>query len=247
MIGDDEAIFSGKYKGLELNVRYDLKGASEKDAAGALVEIVKKIEPFAYEFSEIDCKKVEEIALKAGKDLASVVKYIRENPVRKMLEGTVKDAKLVSASESYFFNRVLTNAGVALLPDVKTSIKPETEKVEGQIVFVGKYGKWVAIKKLAIEGVKNWEVSGLLSGMVQTAVNKAFEFTGESGEVSTGKRRKSFGAAADLLEGLAGKDTYTIVKSLENLGYAPYAHPGMLTAAHPEIKPPKPRGRMPKG
>ncbi len=247
MIGEDEIIFSGKYKGLDSNVRYGLKGASEKDAAGVLVEIIKTIEPFAYQFSEIDCKKVEEIASKAGKDLKSIEKFIRENNVRKMLEVTVKEDKLITAAESYFFNRVLTNAGIAPRPDVPCTVKPVTEKAEGQIVFVGKYGKWVAIKKLTLEGVKDWEVSGLLSGVVQTAVNKAFEFTGQSGEVALGKRRKSFGAAADLLEELAGKDAYTVIKSLENLGYAPYAHPGMLTAAHPDIKPPKPRGRIAKG
>lgn len=248
MIGDDEIIFSGKYKGLNLNVRYGLKGASEKDVAGVLVEIIKTIEPLAYQFSEIDYRKVEEIASKAGKDLASIAKFIRENSVRKMLEGTVKDVKLITAAESYFFNRALTNTGIALLPDVKCSIKPETEKVEGQIVFVGKYGKWTAIKKLALEeGIKDWEVSGLLSGIVQTTVNKSFEFSGETSDVGAGKRRKSFGAAADLLEELVGKNAYLVVKSLENLGYAPYAHPGMLTAAHPEIKPPKPRGRIAKG
>jgi len=246
MIGDDEVIFSGKHKGLDVNVRYGLKGASEKEVAGVLVEVIKKIEPFAYEFSEIDCKKVEEIASKAGKDLNSIAKFIKENSVRKMLEGTVNDAKLVTASESYFFNRALSNAGINLLPDIKTSIKPETEKVEGQIVFVGKYEKWVAIKKLALEGVEDWEVSGLLGGIIQTAVNKSFELAGESSEVGAGKRRKSFSAAADLLEELAGKDAYIIVKSLENLGYAPYANMGMLAAAHPELKPKKPKGRMAK-
>ena len=247
MIGEDEIIFSGKYKGFDLNVRYGLKGAGEKDAAGVLVEVIKKIEPFAYQFSEIDCKKVEETASKAGKGLASIAEFIRENPVRKMLEATVKDEKLITASESYFFNRALANAGIAPRPDVPCAVKPTAEKVEGQIVFVGKYGKWVAIKKLTLENVKDWEVSGLLSGVVQTAVNKAFEFAGQSGEVALGKRRKSFGAAAELLGELAGKDAYTVVKSLENLGYAPYAHPGMLTAAHPDIKPPKPRGRIAKG
>jgi len=247
MIGDDEVIFSGNYKGLNFNARYGLKGAGEKDVAGVLVEIIRTIEPFAYEFSEIDCKKVEEIASKAGKDLPSIAKFIKENSVRKMLEGTVNDVKLVTASESYFFNRALTNAGINLLPDAKNSIKPETEKVDGQVVFVGKYEKWISIKKLVLEKIKDWEVSGLLSGVVQTSVNKAFEFAGEKVDVDSAKRRKSFGAAADLLEGLAGKDAYTIVKSLENLGYAPYAHPGMLTAAHPDIKPPKPRGRIAKG
>lgn len=248
MIGEDEIIFSGKYKELDFNVRYDLKGANERDVAGVLVEIIKTTEPFAYEFSEIDCKKVEEIASKAGKDLTSIAKFIRENSVRKQLEGTVKEGKLITAAESYFFNRALANAGVALLPDVSSSIKPETEKVEGQIVFVGKYTKWISIKKLGLEeGVKDWEVSGLLSGVVQTAMNKSFEFAGESEEVNAAKRRKSFGAAADLLEELSGKNAYLVVKSLENLGYAPYAHPGMLKAAHPEIKIPKPKGRMRKG
>ncbi len=247
MIGDDEIIFSGKYKGLDIGIRYKLKGAGEKDVAGVLVEVIKKIEPLAYGFSGIDCKKIVEIAAKAGKDLPSIAKFIRENPVRKLLEGTVKNEKLITAAESYFFNRALANAGISILPNVSTGIKPEKESVEGQIVFVGKYGKWVAIKKLALQGAQDWEVSGLLSGIIQSALNKAFEFTGQSADVTLGKKRKSFGGAADLLDELAGKDNYTVVKALENLGYAPYANPGMLTAAYPDIKPPKPRGRMPKG
>lgn len=255
MIGDDEIIFSGKYKGLNYNTRYGLKDAKEKDVSGALAEIIKTIEPFAYQFSEIDYRKVETIAAKAGNDLKSVARYIRENSIRKMLEGTVKEPKLITASESYFFNRVLVQAGIMLVPDIPCKIKPEIEIVENRIVFVGKYGKWVAIKKLNLEkSTKDWEVSGILSGISQSALNKAFEFSGETEEVETIKRRKSFGAAADMLDGLADslgsnrtKNSYIIIKSLEGLGYAPYAHPGMLTAAHPEIKPPKPRGRMPKG
>jgi len=247
MIGDDEIIFSGKYRELDIKIRYNLKDAGEKDVAGVLVEVVKKIEPLAYGFSGIDCKKIEGIAAGAGKDLPSIAKFIRDNSVRKMLEGTVKEEKLVTAAESYFFNRALANAGVSILPNVSTGIKPEKESVEGQIVFVGKYGKWVSIKKLGLDGAQDWEVSGVLSSIVHTALNKAFEFAGQSGDVALGNRRKSFGAAADLLGELAGKDAYTIVKALENLGYAPYANPGMLTAAYPDIKPPKPRGRMPKG
>ena len=252
MIGDDEIIFSGKYKELNYNVRYGLKGAGEKEVAGALCEVIKTIGPFAYQFSEIDYKKVEEIAAKAGKDLKTIAKYIKENSVRKQLEGTVKEPKLVTASESYFFNRVLANAGIDLLPDVNCSIKPETEKVEGQVVFVGKYEKWMAIKKLALEGAVDWEVSGILSGINQTAVNKAFEFAGETEEIKLPKKRKSFSAAADLLENIElgtdkTKNAYIVVKSLEKLGYAPYANPAMLKPAHPEIKIPKPKGRMPKG
>jgi len=253
MIGDDEIIFSGKYKELNYNVRYALKDKSEKEVAGALCEVIKTIEPFAYHFSEIDFRKVETIAAKAGNDLKSIARYIRENSIRKQLEGTVKEPKLVTASESYFFNRVLVEANILLIPDIPNTIKPETEKVEGQVVFVGKYGKWMAIKKLALEGVKDWEVSGILSGINQTAINKAFEFAGETEEVKFTKKRKSFSAAADLLEDLAGKlgddrtkNAYMVVKSLEKLGYAPFAHPGMLTAAHPDIKPPKPRGRVAK-
>ena len=216
-------------------------------------EVIKTIEPFAYHFSEIDFRKVETIAAKAGNDLESIARYIRENSLRKMLEGTVKDPKLVTASESYFFNRVLVEANIQIIPDIPCTIKPELEKVEGQIVFVGKYGKWMAIKKLALEGAKDWEVSGILSGINQTIMNKAFEFAGQTEQIVSPKKRKSFSAAADLLEELAGKmgndrtkNAYTIVKSLEGLGYAPYAHPGMLTAAHPDIKPPKPKGRFAK-
>ncbi|NYZ77446.1 hypothetical protein H0O02_03990 [Candidatus Micrarchaeota archaeon] len=254
MIGEDEIIFSGKYKEFSFNARYGLKNAGGKDAAFALCEIVKKIEPYAYEFSGIDCKKVEAVASKAGKDLPSIAKYIRENRMRKQLEETLSNELLVTAAESYFFSRALANAGVSVLPEASSGLKAESEIVEGQIVFIGKYKEWVGIKKLALEGAEDWEVSGILCNAVETAIRKAFQFCGENEEISVSGKRKSFGNAADLLDELAGKmgndktkNSYIVVKSLEALGYAPYANAGMLTAAHPELKPKKPKGRIAKG
>lgn len=254
MIGEDEIIFSGKYKGFSFSARYGLKNAGEKDVAYALCEIVKRIEPHAYEFSGIDRKKVEAVAAKAGKSLSSIAKYIRENQVRKQLEETLGNELLIGAAESYFFSRALANAGVAVLPEVSSGLKAESETVEGQIVFIGKYKEWVAIKKLALEGAEAWEVSGMLCSAVETAVRKAFQFCGENEEISGSGKRKSFGNAADLLDEIAGKmgsdktkNAYLVARSLEALGYAPYANVGMLTAAHPELKPKKPKGRIAKG
>lgn len=254
MIGDDEIIFSGKYKGFDFNARYGLKNATEKDVTCVLCDIVKKIEPYAYEFSGIDCKKIESIASKAGKNLESIAKFIKENPVRKELAGAVKNELLISEAESYFFNRVLTNANTPMFPDVaSSSIKPEKEVVEGQMVFIGKYKGWVAIRKLALDKAEDWEVSGILSGAISTALNKAFSFSGQNENMTT-EKRKSFSAAVDLLGELAGKmgsdktrNAYLVVKSLEALGYPPHANLETLAVAYPSLKPKKPRGRIAKG
>jgi len=254
MIGEEELVFVGKYKGLDLSVRYNLKNATERDTAGVLCEIVKKIEPFAYELSGIDCKKIDDIASKAGNSLSSIARYIRENPIRSQLEDTLDNELLISAAESYFFNRVFANAGIPILPEASSNLKPENETIENQIVFIGRYGEWVVIKKLTLEDVKDWEVSAILSGIVETAVRKAFYFCGEREEIGVGEGRKSFKNAADLLDKLATKmgddrtkNAYLIVKSLEALDYSPHANVKMLTLAHPELKVKKPRGRIPKG
>ena len=75
---------------------------------------------------------------------------------------------------------------------------------------------------------------------------------GYGGEIPKGKRKSYINLAAALNE-VSGKltgtkqDAYTIMKVFEKLSFTPYATPSMLTAAYPDIKPPKVKGRKPKG
>src|SRR5208283_60494 len=173
------------------------------------------------------------------------------------LAKTVPDPLLLPAAESCLLNALLVKAGVAFKPAISTAMKPAIEEPGDVIAFIGRYGQWVAIKKLGLENVRDYEVSGILAGVNHTIVNKAFDFSGMVKDdalvasVSAGKRR-SLGNLGMCLRELEGKlrsddsDAYTVCKVFETLGYKPYASPEMLTNAHPDIKPPKQKGRKRK-
>jgi hypothetical protein len=139
------------------------------------------------------------------------------------------------------------------------SLKPSKEAVDNQIFFVGKFGSWIVIKKLTLDAVKDWEVSGILCSINNTIVNKAFDFSKvERNDTLISKlcsgKRKSYGNLLAVLKQIQNelsgdrlKDAYLVCSVFCTLGYCPYANPEMLTAAHPEIRAPKIKGRKPKG
>jgi len=249
MTGNDEIIFTGEYKGFRLGAHFDLTGKEPKDVAAVLAYISETIEPFAFKFSGIDTAAVEKLATVDGKGIPAIVKLLEgktPTALRGALLNAVPDPKLYSAADAYFVNRLLYNAGIQFKASAPLTIKPSEEEIADFIGFVGKYGPWVAIKKRGMEKVQDYEVSGILAGINHTVVNKAFDFAGMVKSVDAAVKRKSFGNLAECLRGLEGKDAYAVCKSLEAIGYKPYASPEMLTDAHPDIKPPKVKGRKPK-
>ena len=254
MLGEDEVVFSGKYKDFRLGVRYDVSQKDEKEVASILGHISSRIEPYAYSFSGIDTKAIEGFIRMDGKGIAAVADYLDNNSSEwnKWIKGTLKEPKLMPAANSYLFNRLLDKAGVSFKVNTPPTITPENEDTSDVIAFIAKYKDWVAIKKLGLEKVKDYEVSGILGGVNYTAVNKAFDFADmEKNDdrvqsVIKGKR-KSLGNAVLCLKELEGSDPYVVCKVLEELGFRPYASSHMLVDAHPDVKPPKVRGRKPKG
>jgi hypothetical protein len=256
----EELIFTGGYKSFSLNVRFDLSGKGPADAAAALAFISERIEPHAFRFSGIDTAAVERFAKAGGRGVGAVRAFFEERApgaIKDALSRAVPVPELMPAAESCLFNSLLRSAGVPFKAD-PAGAKPSEHGKEDFIGFIGNYGGWVAIKKLSLEKVRDYEVSGILSGINHTIVNKAFDFAGmrrnddEIGAAVKGKRR-SYGNVAPLLRELEPKldgtrsDGYVVCKALEGLGYKPYASPEMLTSAHPDIKPPKVKGRKPKG
>ncbi len=259
MFGDEEIIFFGKYKDFGLSVRFNLNKAEDKDVVAALLFISEKIEEPAYRFSGVDLKKVDEVAKKCS-SIEEVISYLDANPIRKMLEPSVTNKKLMPAAESYFFNLLLNKSGIKTKPQVESKIKPEQVKEEGRIGLIGRYGDWTAIKKLSLNDVdEDWEVSGILSGINHSIVNKALELSCkdyaevEKKAKSAAKgKRKSIAAAAEALEGIKNEldsecGPLLLTKTLEELKYYVYITPFVLVDAYPDLKPPKPRGRTPKG
>ena len=250
---NDEIVITGKYKGLNLGMKIDLSGQDEKYVAGALAYVSEQIEQKSYEFV-LDCKKIDAFA-QCGKGLSGVIAFLEANP-----QGKIKDAlapsiakpQLMSAAESYFVGALLRKAGVQYKV-APIAAKPAKEDPTDFIGFMGKYKTWVAVKKLGLEKVQDYEVSGILSGINNTIVNKAFDFSGiEKNDAVVEKavagKRKSYLNLAAALKALgSAANPYTIAKVCEKLALKPYSSPEMLTAAHPDIKPPKVKGRKPKG
>lgn len=258
----DEVIFSGAYNDFKLGVRFDLNGVEEKDVAYALDFISSHIEPYAFRFSGIDVAKIERFASPKGKGLQAVCAFLTEIPagmIKKNLADALPKQELMSAAESYLFNQLLTKAGVAFrIGNLNSSLKPSEEKPEDVIAFIAKYKDWVSVKKLGLENVQDYEVSGILSGINHTVVTKIFDFAGVNKDEALADsiakaKRKSYGnllgALRELEPKLTGEpeDAFVVLKVFEKLGYKPYASPEMLTDAHPDIKPPKVKGRKPKG
>lgn len=264
--GADELIFSGGYKDFSFGVYFDLSNASEMDVAYALSFISEKIEMQAFRFSGINTEKIDHIITLSGGGIPTVVNFLEKtnsNELRSHLTEAAVKEKLLPAAECYLFSQLLEKAGAPYKITTSTlssSLKLTKKQPEDQIIFIGKYRRWVAIKKLSVdEETADWEISAILSSINNTVINKAFEFAGIDrnkndqliSKLASGKR-KSYGNAALVLKnfipsGNAHEDAYTVCKLLEAVGYKPYANPDMLSLEHPEVKGVKIKGRKPKG
>ncbi|MFA6530809.1 MAG: DUF2666 family protein, partial [Candidatus Micrarchaeia archaeon] len=248
MEGDDEILFVGKFKEFNVGMEFSMAGKNDSDAAFALASISEAIEGPAFQFSGIDCEKVRKIANPSGTGVSAIVDFLsknKPNELRAQLLSACSNPLLISVAEAYFFNQLFEKACVAykLTPKlVSSSLKQLPEKPEDQMAILGKYGNWISIKKLSIEkNTEDWEVSGILSSINVSIVSKAFDFVKASGIPITITGRKSYGNVLEALKkfvpsGNAINDAFVINKTMEGLGYKPYAHPDMLTPAHPEVK-----------
>ncbi|MBI5051252.1 DUF2666 family protein [Candidatus Micrarchaeota archaeon] len=268
MEAKDEIDCLGYFNGFTLNVYFDLNNASEENLAYILSYLSNQIDEQAFIFSEIKTKDIDSFVTLKGTGLNSVIGFLsslKPNQIKEQLVN-FSSKELLPAAESYFFFKLFQKAKVPskLTEDLFNPIEltaREMDKSELNVMrFIAKYKSWIAIKKLSIDKTtKCWEVSGLLSGVNNTIVNKAFDFAGVDrakidllvAKACSGKRR-SYNNVTEVLKSLQltnnkKEDAYLVCKCLETLGYKPYSSPEMLTQAHPEIKPPKVKGRKPKG
>jgi hypothetical protein len=264
MEGEDEVILCGAYKDFRKELRYGLGSADTMEVAHVLGAISDAVEPHAFSLSGIDVAGIRAYAKPAGAGLPAIIEFLKSNPqgqIKEKLKSLCPVPELLPAAESCLFNLLMAGAKVTFrMGDsvAKPATMPSKEPAEDTIAFVGKYKGWISIKKLGLENVRDWEVSAILSAISHTSVNKAFDFSGvEKNDALVSKvaagRRKSYGNLADALGAILPElkngrlaDAYVICKVFETIGYKPYASPEMLSDAHPEVKPPKVRGRKPK-
>ncbi len=245
MEGDDELILLGDYKQFKVAERYNLKNADVQDVTALLVKVSNTIEPYVYAFSGIDTKKIDSM-ITVGKGLNAVCSFLKSFKRNSLLSACNGKTTMLSIAESYLLNRLLTKAGVPFKPILNCSLKPESQSATSQVVFIGNYKGWLAIKKLGVNPkTEDWEVAGILSNINFTILNKSFGFAGMTGSTASG--RKSLGTLVAELEKIDGNNPYVVCKTCEGFGYKPYASPEMLMDEYPDIKPPKVKGRKPKG
>lgn len=193
-----------------------------------------------------------------------VTEAIREGRVflpssRKVLDVVSFSKTLLPIAERYFIYSLLRKMNVPfkLTEKMFSSIPtPKKEPTSEKISFIGKYKEWMAVKKFKIESnSKEYEISAILSSINFTIVNKAFNFAGVEDEAKVQElikgKRKGFIALGEALKGISETDlkksAYLVCKVCEELGYRPYSSPHMLGNAYPDIKPPRVKGRKPKG
>lgn len=241
----EEIILIGSYKHFNADKHFYVDNASEQDLSAVLVQLSNYIEPYIYEFSGIDTKKIDTL-IPPVSGLPAVCAFLKTVKRDMLLPAAQGKSTMMPIAESYLLNTLFKRAGIEFKPPLSTALKPEVEKPEGLIAFIGNCKGWFAAKKMSVEkNTENWEVAGILSGINFTIVNKSFDFLKSTG--STKEGRKSLNSLADALLQVNPSNVYEICKTCEGFGIKPYAAPQMLMAQYPDIKPPKVKGRKPKG
>ncbi|MFA5411778.1 MAG: DUF2666 family protein [Candidatus Micrarchaeia archaeon] len=249
---------------LKEGISFDLSSASEKDAAYAISYCSDKIDALTFAYSGIEVqaldKALSKYSGKGPKEAGAAI--LAAKSLREVFKDAVNDKNtLLPVAECYFFSKLPGRFGFSpkINPGMLTStIKPKSFAPGSRISLVSKYKDWVAIKKLFLEpDMQKWEIAGILAGINETLVKKAFDFAGldkakldaKAAELTKGKR-KSYQSIGEALQGMEGNHAelaclYNFV--LSTFEVLPYANRPMLSKQYPDIKGPKMRGRKPKG
>ena len=259
----EELKFEMDYKGEKHGFHYNLESASEQDVAHAASEVSRITNEKGFAFSGINTSILDKFVESISDPSApSALKSISTSTLRSVFKEAAGDKeKLAPASEAYFFHKLFQKYSTPALaqPEMFQGKMPmEKTHPKGRIALLAKYKSWVAIKKMSlVPGVQDYEVSGTLCAINETLVKKAFDFAqidipaldSEAKKLAKGKR-KSYPAIGEALESLPSKpkleSSYLLHALLGEFKVRPYAHREMLSKQYPDIKVPKPRGRMPK-
>jgi len=246
----------GAYKGWKFGYVFELEGKKEENVAYALAKTADEIEDKAYMHCGINTEVIDGAIRGAdGKGINEMLSFLEKFRTSEMLENACGEKKeLRPAAESYFFNRLLKAFDVPyrLTAEMLSYFKVEEKEKEpdDQIVFIGKYKEWVAIKKLTVPGSEEYEIGGILSSICATVVPKTFQFAKINANIKTSKG-KSIKNLFEMLKNAESKDEKQTAANVNAVfhayGITPYPTIQMLEKAYPDLKVKKPKGRMPKG
>ncbi len=262
----EELIFEMDYKGEKHGVKFNLESASEQDVAHAISHILPFVNEQAFHFSGINKKPVEEFVHSISAPTASdALKNTPSSSIRAALDEAVKENPLLfPAAQSYFYFLLLRKYSLPPFPMQEMfqgNLHSEKTHPVAKVALLAKFKSWIAIKKMGIvPGVQDYEVSATLCAINETLVKKAFDFSQldltaldtHAKKLAAGKR-KSFQNVGEAISTLPEKgrkpteNAYLLFAVLRELNVSHYSQREMLMKAHPDVKIPKPRGRVAKG
>ncbi len=246
----------GAYKGWKFGYTFELEGKNDGNVAYALAKTADEIEDKAYMHCGMNTEVVDgAIRGAGGKGIKEMVVFLEKFKPSEMLEKACGEKKeLRPAAESYFFSKILRIFGVPYRLTAKMlsdfEIEQKEKEPDDQIVFIGKYKEWVAIKKLTVPGSEEYEIGGILSSICTTVVPKTFQFAKINANIKTSKG-KSIKNLVEMLKNAESDDEKQTAANVHAVfdayGITPYPTIQMLEKAYPDLKAKKPKGRMPKG
>jgi hypothetical protein len=261
----EELKFEMDYKGEKHGFCYRLDSASEQDVAHAASSALEISNSKGFEYAGFNAAMISKfVSALSAPSASEALSSASASEIRSLLRGSCGElAKLTPAAEAYFFYKLFSKYSLPCLPAkemFRGSVPMEKTHPSAKIALLAKYKSWVAIKKMSIvTGVEDYEVSGALCAINETLVKKAFDFSQidltaietEAKKLTKGKR-KSYSTIAEAISNLPEKgksdieNAYLLFSILGEFKVRPYAHREMLSKQYPDIKTPKPRGRMPK-
>jgi hypothetical protein len=232
-------------------VRKKLYDYAPIDKAG----IAKFAQPSAAKITNLEAFISALSQIKPGAIEAQMVQFCRDdrNP-QKIIEK--KLAPVTDIAVNYYLSILFEK----MFPvKVKSSGKPQKKEFR----FVSNLNGWLAVRKVNLEVAENKEVLSCMVHTLGTIDNKianyhpnAVFFGSLKTLVSKYPVRKSFGKLVPLIEeakriGLLPENDpflrkYALLRIMGQVGYSPYLTGEMLEAIYPELKIPKPRGRIKK-
>lgn len=244
--------YSYPYKGLigKNSIKCNLNGKNEKHLAYCLIDFFEIAEN-AFVLSGIDAKGIKSEAEKIkAKSFSEALQNIQ---IKKTIENHVKKPELSETAESYFLYCLMRKFNENYFPSKKElealGIKEHFESIEEKkgIGMMINFNGWTIVKKLSYEDAEDFMISGTIASIHDSIINKFWKFLGYQEVKKKSKSVQNFVKSVAEAESKKGIErNYSIYKAFIENGYFPYATLEMLAKAYPQLKPKKPRGKLPK-
>jgi len=288
----DEIAFKAGYGEWKASERLEAAGETGPgEALLVLARIREAVSAEAFRLSGVDLARVSAEAKRVAAgmppdchSIARALSSLKPSGFKALVASSVKEGRLAPLAEACFYNSLLSELDFDFVvsadlverayPAVKgmKTAGPGPSDGDG-IAFSAKYGDWISIKKMSIDGkVPAYEVAAMLASIRETVDKKAFQLAGVKTDLVEARaaalakgRRKALGSLAELFSSMNAGDMQaffaTAVAEPKNANFAEACFFKALSSAigfdfevrletlkkiHPDLKTPMPKGRKPK-